>query len=618
MSRPLIRAAAAGFMLALWAATGSSAAVHRLIVEGGTGGGDYTSGARVVVATLPPPPGPVFSHWRVFPADASLGEGFVATHSPATLTMPGYDVTLTPSYAATISVVFDARGGAAPMPPVIGVNKGGAYGVLAATSRAGYAFDGWWSGANGTGVRVTPETVVTTWGDHTLYANWTGGGDDPNDPDDPGDDPDPVPEGYLCEPIADIPLAAPGSYDGFFHGADAFGAETATAVRGTLTLKVSSVAGKFSAKAALLGGNVSFGAKTWTEESADGTKRVTVTARGGETLDLFVRDDRLWGTLQGGKAGEAPLTLDGGRNRFADRGDAAAAALLEGFRGYYTIALPTFADHSLGDAEAVPAGVGYLAVTVGTKGSAKVAGVLADGTKVSRSSRLILFTDCGDAACVPLFAPLYAKKGWAGGLLWLDPAARTVTTDRGLGWFIRWEKPGRGPDGFRMLLDACGGFYSSATALAAGYRFSAEAGEAAYHHAEGVADPAAVPDGVVVTVAGTRLTVPRAAKPKKVVEDDVVRYDYDPANPAQATLSFAARTGIFKGSFTLWYEYAAGGRPVLKGVKAPYSGILTPLRDPAFADLPAGLGHCLVPETDPAFKALRLKRSYPVWLEADE
>ncbi len=634
MSRLIMRAAA-GFILALWTAAGSSAAVHRLTVEGGTGGGDYTSGARVVVATLPPPPGPVFSHWRVFPADASLGESFVATHSPATVTMPACDVTLTPSYAASIRVVFDARGGSAPMPPAIGVNRGGAYGALAATSRAGYVFDGWWSGANGTGARVSPETVVTVWSDHLLYANWTATGDpgdDPGDPgdnpDDPGDnpddpsddpDPDPVPEGTLCDPVAGEPLAAPGSYDGFFHAADDFNGEEATAVRGTLTLKVSSAAGKLSAKAALQGGNVSFSAKAWIEESADGTKRATLAARSGETLDLFVRQNRIWGTLQGGKAGATPLTLDGGRNRFADRGDAAAAALLEGFKGYYTVALPTFADHSLGDAEAAPAGVGYLAVTVGTKGSAKVAGVFADGTKVSRAGRLILFTDCGDAACVPLFAPLYAKKGWAGGLLWLDPAARTVTTDRDLGWLIRWEKPGRGPDGFRMLLDACGGFYSSASALAAGYLFSTDAGEAAYHHAAGVAEPAAVPDGVAVTVAGARLTVPRAAKPKKMADEEgVVWYDYDPANPAQATLAFAARTGIFKGRFTLWYEVEAGGRPVLKGVKAPYAGILTPLRAPVFTDLPAGMGHCLVPETDPAFKALRLKRSYPVRLEAGE
>ena len=407
-----------------------------------------------------------------------------------------------------------------------------------------------------------------------------------------------------------------GSFDGYLYAAEDFNGVDATAVRGTLTLKVTSAAGRLSAKAMLPGGNVSFRAKVWDAVEDDGASRATLTARSGETLDLFVLGDRIWGTLQGGKAGDAPLALDGGRNRFADRADAAAAALLEGFRGYYTVALPPHDHESLGDAEAAPAGVGYLTVTIGSKGSAKVAGVLADGTKVSRSRRLILDGGEGPAACVPFFAPLYTKKGWVGGLLWLDPVARTVTTDRDAGWFVRWEKPGRGTEGFRMLLDACGGFYSTVPELAAGYLFSAEVNEAAYHYADGVAEPAAVPDGVAVTAAGTRLAVARAAKPKKMVEEGVVWYDYDPVNPAQATLSFAARTGIFKGRFTLWYEYEAGGRPVLKGVKAPYAGILTPLRDPVFADLPAGMGHCLIPDSDPAFKALRLKRSYPVRLDA--
>ena len=37
-------------------------------------------------------------------------------------------------------------------------------------AKPGYTFDGWWTGANGTGRRVTPETIVQS-GDH-LYANW--------------------------------------------------------------------------------------------------------------------------------------------------------------------------------------------------------------------------------------------------------------------------------------------------------------------------------------------------------------------------------------------------------------------------------------------------------------
>lgn len=496
-----------------------------------------------------------------------------------------------------LEVTFNPQGGAVATPSK-SVASGLAYGTLPDPTRSGFTFDGWWTGPGGTGTRVLVTMIVTASASHTLYAKWvsSGGGDDD------------APDGE--------PLETAGSFDGYFQAAEDFDGETATAIKGTLALKVSKVEGKLTAKALLLGGNLSFSAKAWDEVTDNGTCYVKLTSRSGEALDLFVRQNRVWGTLVGGKAGDAPLTLDGGRNRFADRSDAAATALLEGFKGYYTIALPTCAGDSLGEAEAAPAGVGYLAVTVGTKGSTKVAGLLADGTKVSRAGRLILVEGEGLDACVPLFAPLYAKKGWAGGLLWLNPVARTVTTERDVGWFIRWEKPGKGPDGFHMLLDACGGFYDKVPTLAAGYLFTAEADEVAYHYAGGVAAPMGAPEGVPVTAAGSRMTVAKSLKPKKITLDGVTEYVFDEVNPAQATLAFAARTGIFKGKFTLWYEYEMKGKPTLKGVKTPYTGILTPVRDPVFDDRPVGMGHCLVPDTDPAFKALRLKRSYPVLLEA--
>lgn len=507
-----------------------------------------------------------------------------------TITQAGDDLVLS----------FDAQGGTAA-PAAMNVLFGTSYGPLAQSVRAGHTFAGWWTGAGGTGTRVLETTIVTVSMNHTLYAKWVLNGDDDDDPS----------EG--------APSVTVGSFDGYFYAAENFAGETAMAVKGTLALKISSAAGRLTAKALLLGGTVSFSGKTWSEVAIDGTCTAALTSRSGETLDLYVRQNRIWGTLVGGKAGTAPLTLAGGRNRFADRSDAEAVALLEGFRGYYTISLPIYAGESLGDAEAAPKGVGYLAVTVGTKGAAKVAGVLADGTKVSRAGRLVLVEGEGSKACVPLFAPLYTKKGWAGGLLWLDPVARTVTTDHDAGWFVRWENPGKqGPDGFHLLLDACGGFYSSATALAVEYFFSAKADEVAYHYAEGVAVPTAAPDGVSVAVAGARMTLARSLKPKKITTDGVAEYVYDEVNPANATLMFAARTGIFKGAFTLWYEYDVREKPALKGVKSPYSGILTPVRDAAFADLPAGMGHCLVPDNDPAMKVYRLKRSYPVWLEASE
>ena len=428
--------------------------------------------------------------------------------------------------------------------------------------------------------------------------------------------------GYLCDPAGDAALATVGAYDGYLYAAEAFGGGEASAVRGTLSLKVTGLAGKLTAKAVLQGGSVSFKGAAWKGgEEPDGTRHAELDAAGGERLDLFVRQNRIWGTLSGGKAGAAGLTLDGARNRFAESGDTAAAALLDAFKGYYTVALPAAEGGTLSASDAVdaaPQGAGYLTVTVGAKGSAKIAGVLADGTKVTQAGRLLLFDGCGTAACVPFFAPLYTKKGWAGGLLWIDPETRTVKTDRDIGWFIRWENPGRsGPDSFSLLLDACGGFYGTGASLASAYLFGAETEGTVYFDALGEPrDWSVLPETVPVTAAGASLSVAKGAKPKKFSEEGEVWYEYDEVNPANVTLTFASRTGLFKGKFNLYCDYEdATGKVVHKAVSVPYAGVLTPVRGGAFDGLPAGLGHCLIPDSDPAAKAYRLKRSRPVWLE---
>ncbi len=491
-----------------------------------------------------------------------------------------------------VTVSLDGQGGDVAVPQH-NLRVGGTYGVLPVPTREGYHFAGWWTGPDGTGVRITEGSVVT--GLQTLYAKWI--------------------DGHFDDPSDGAELTTIGAFDGYFYGEGDFDGAPATAVRGTLNVKVAKTEGALTAKAVLQKGSLSFSAKAWTGTEADGTRRATLPGKGGETLELYVRQDRVWGTLSGGSVG-GRLELDGARNRFAGRGDAAAQALLNRYLGYYTVALPVHDALSLGGADAAPRGVGYLAVTVGKGGSAKIAGVLADGTKVAQSSRLVLFG--GDAACVPFFAPLYAKQGWAGGLLWVAPDRGAVATDRDLGWRVRWEKPGKGPDGFRALLDACGGYYSGAPSLAAHYLFGAEAGGALFRHAGGAEEPVVIPDGVGVTAAGMRMTMEKGAKPTKVAEGGDVRYEYADVNPASATLTFTARTGLLKGKFSLYYDYVdASDRLAHKAVNVPYAGVLTPVRDAAFAALPAGLGHCLVPENDPALKAYKIKRSFPVWLEAE-
>ena len=419
----------------------------------------------------------------------------------------------------------------------------------------------------------------------------------------------------LCPPETNsAALSATGSYDGFFYNEQAFDATNVTAARGTFALKITKLTGRLTAKAVLQKSTISFSAKAWTSTEADGTMIANMATRGGESLDLHVQENRIWGTLTGGSLGGETLTLDGARNRFGDRKDTAAQALLNSYRGYYTVSLPADAALSLGSAESAPQGSGYVTVTIGSGGSAKIAGVLADGTKVSQSSRLVLFDGCGPAASVPLFAPLYSRKGWVGGLLWIDPATRTVITDREQGWFVRWEKPGTGVDGFSELLDSVGGFYSTTPTLAAHYLFSAQTNDVSYFFAGGEASNqvAALPNAINVTVSGTRMTMTKATRP--TVANGV--YDYSAENSAGATLSFASRTGIFKGKFNLYYDFTVGAQQRHQTVKVPYVGVLTPVRDAAFVGEPAGQGAYLVPDNDPQFRSLRLKRSFMIELDA--
>ena len=495
------------------------------------------------------------------------------------------------------TVTFDAQGGTASFQSK-SVIYDETYGVMPETTepaagRVGYTFGGWWAGAEGSGVQVTASTTVATASDHILYAKWS------RNP-------------YIFDPDKDAELTTAGSYDGYFYCDNAFSTGTARVVRGTLSLTMTGVSGKFTAKAVLQKGSLSFRATAWAETNGYCYAQLAVKGS-GETLDLYVRQNRIWGTLAGGTLSET-LTLDGTRNRFADSKDTEAQTLLNGFTGYYTVALPPASTLSLGSADAAPEGVGYLAVTVGSRGSAKVAGVLADGTSVSMSSRLLFYGgDCGAWVCVPFFVPLYTRKGWSGGLLWISPDDRTVVTDRDLGWYLRWEKPGSGPDGFSELLDACGGYYNTLPSLSSYYLFDAKMDSVPYWYTGGISEwvTNALPDSIGVNVAGTHMTLDKGTQPTKV--NGV--YTYAETNASLATMVFTAKTGIFKGKFNVYYDYELNSHGWHKVVSVPYAGLLAPVRDSAFEVLPTGLGYCLVPDNAPAVKIYTIKRSFPVWLE---
>ncbi len=259
--------------------------------------------------------------------------------------------------------------------------------------------------------------------------------------------------------------------------------------------------------------------------------------------------------------------------------------------------------------DAAPRGAGYLSLAIGNKGVVKVVGILADGTRVSRSVPLL--TD-GTSAAVTLLAPLYAKKGSLAGVLSLDMTSGIITAaaDRAL----LWHNPGRrGIDGFTELLAPQGGYFDLSAVIAAAPLFMSAELEATSWYAGGeVYNWVGGVEQVPLNANGARLLAVKGAKPKKVSdrESGTVWYEYDEVNPIVATFSLAARSGVFKGKFTLWCDYEdAKGKLIHKGVKASYGGVMVPATGLMSAGQAMGLGHCLVPEANPEYKALRLKRS---------
>ncbi|HOR98938.1 MAG TPA: leucine-rich repeat protein, partial [Kiritimatiellia bacterium] len=420
--------------------------------------------------------------------------------------------------------------------------------------------------------------------------------------------------GFLCDPSGDAALTATGTYDGYLYADRAFGDEAWPTVVGTLNVKLSKLDGRLTAKATLQAGRVSFSGKQRIERDEDGTHYSMLTARSGERLDLFVRQNRIWGTLAGGTFGTDEVFLEGARNRFADRRDAAAQAVLNRYKGYYTACLAG-AEFIQGELNAAPRGYGYLTLTVSNGGKVKIAGVLADGTKVSQSAPLLYFADCGEWLCVPLFVPLYRKAGYVGGLFWIDPETREVYCGAETGESVRWENPGKGPDGFSGLLDMRGGAYDRPPVLQTRYAFGAELDDdiCAYHAAGEAWGCEFWPDEVPVDVTGSRMTIARGDRPVRIREDGETWYEYGGVNPNMVTLSFTARTGIFKGNFTLYYDYTdERDRFQHKTVRVPYVGVM--LQDPETGWLESGHGHCLFPSKDPELRAYRIQPSFPVEL----
>ena len=376
--------------------------------------------------------------------------------------------------------------------------------------------------------------------------------------------------------IAELSPYAQGAFTGYLTNG-------AAQVAGTFTMKASAK-GALSVKTILRNASVSFSAKGWAE--TDGTVyTVQFLTKKGEALSLSV-DTSTWavvGTAAGGNIGASALELAGQWDLFKVNKKSAdypsAMAELAKYQGYYTVALPATACAMLTPGlDNLQEGAGYLALTVSKNGGVKVAGKLSDGTTLSASTTLLVV---GGEGVVPMFVPLYSKRGVASGLLTVLPGltmpdGNKIAPDTSVMW--QWVYPGRSAaatlDGFGALLEPFGAFYAKTASIEAYYGGAA----------------------LTTAVDTVSMDVPLVFNARGAASLSADPMD----NPFGAKLTVKPATGLFNGTFK---RDVAG-----KSTTVKYLGILT--RTPA--DAYVGSGAYVLPET---VKPYSLKPSYPVLIE---
>ena len=108
-----------------------------------------------------------FSGW------ATTSSGSVAYADGANYSINDGNATLYAKWTAnTYTVTFDEQSASAPIPTTKTVTYGNTYGNLAATSRDGYTFAGWYTQGSG-GDKIESTSTVSTASNHSLYAQWT-------------------------------------------------------------------------------------------------------------------------------------------------------------------------------------------------------------------------------------------------------------------------------------------------------------------------------------------------------------------------------------------------------------------------------------------------------------
>ncbi len=353
-------------------------------------------------------------------------------------------------------------------------------------------------------------------------------------------------------------------------------------LRGTLTFSATRT-GRISARVEANGVKRSLRG-TWLKGGDDGTFTARLEHRSGDLLDVTLTTDGV---------------LTGVYNDLDLIARATTAAQAAPFVGYYTALLPpTVLETGSPEIDNRPEGNGFLTLNVTRTGRTRYSGYLADGTRLSGSAQVLVFSGtelqalgynpesaAAQVAAFPIFKILYRRRGAVAGLCWILAGDTADAGDNEV-WIdnSEWRYPGQSAalpgDAFRANFNgtpAGGGALSPTAQWIGGFYARPQDFTAAYNgavfHAEG--------NALALAVAASTLRLPAG-------------------NALSASLLANGNSGLLSG----WLTPAAAGarRTRFRGVLVPAMGV--------------GGGFYLV--GDPAVAGYRLKRSRAVIIEGDD
>ena len=280
--------------------------------------------------------------------------------------------------------------------------------------------------------------------------------------------------------------------------------------------------------------------KTKKERGGVAAATVTIQPAGGKKQTIKGTISTADGTGQGALAGLTftasgvigtlnGYSVDGAIDASKSK-DAATVAVLNAFKGKsFVMALEPEA--ATGENAAMANGVAGFSIVFSAKGKAKVSGTMPAGTKVSVSSQLIVGSEW---CCLPV---VYSKTGNSlAFLLWFDregnfDSVSGMTAWKGKGFEVKWND--------EVAVSKVGNL--SGTSYFHLTDTPAEIGGA-----EVISE--LLPVDVAITPAGAKWNI---AKAKAVKLDRSGNLSYG-ANPSGLKLTYAAKTGMFKGSLSLY------------------------------------------------------------------